>query len=235
MRRTVSAVVAFGLVLGAAPALADVGLAVGGGSMVVPDRSYDPFSQNDNLGVGMLSIRAAPFRKGVLAGLGFEAAYAGGTASDAVWGEFDTNLTLNILSFGPSYRREVTDWFVPYGRLLLSVAWGDVGVKSTADNAVDDSATAFGGSLALGFELLMPRRVLYPDTGRKDAWYKPDNFGVFFEAGYGIYDALVFSRANVPEIEGEGAGKASYRPAGPALGSLSLSGPTIRTGFVANF
>jgi hypothetical protein len=233
--RAISATVASAFVLCAAPAAADVGLAVGGGSMIIPDRSYDPFSQDDNFGVGTVSLRIAPFGKGPLRGLGFETSYAGGTAADGVWGEFDTKLTLNILGFGPSYRREVTDWFVPYARLLLCVAWAAVDVTGQPDNTMSDSATVFGGQVAAGFELLIPRGFLYPDSGRKDAWYKPDNFGVFVEAGYGVFDALVFGRASAPGIPDEEPDRPPHDVTGPTFGTLSLSGPAIRAGFVANF
>ena len=221
-----------------APLAADaleVSVQVGGEAMIVPSKGYDPFSQNDNLGAGSLALGVRPFGRGPLRGLGFELGYAGGTAGDRLWSTFDANLTLNMLNVGASYRWGRFDWFAPYVRLLGTVAWGDVQITKGMYGDLDDHATAFGGSLALGFELCTPRAWLRPDDEENTAWWRPASLGVYLEGGYGKYGALSFSRAGAAPITADDVHKTVYDVAGPALGSLDLSGPTIRAGFVANF
>ena len=102
------------------------------------------------------------------------------------------------------------------------------------NRAISDSDTAFGGSFALGFELVTPRAWLRPDEDDA-AWYRPANLGVYVEAGYGVYGTLGFSKASVPAIESGAVKQQPQEAAGPALGGIGLSGPVIRAGFVANF
>jgi len=212
----------------------EVSVQVGGGSMIIPAKGYDPFSQDDNFAIGSLAVGARPFGRGPLKGLGFEIGYAGGSAADRAWGVFDTSLTLNVFDFGASYRYGRLDWFAPYARLLGSVAWADVSVKNNVYGNLDDSAAVFGGTAVIGFELVTPRAWMHGDDD-DGSWWKPDNFGVYVEAGYGQYGPLTFSRASAPPITLDDVHKTEQPVAGPALGRLSLSGPTIRAGFVANF
>jgi hypothetical protein len=233
MKNFIAAVLALAVMLPLAAHAAGVSVSVGGASMIIPDKGYDPFAGSDAFGLGGLSVGVRPFR-GALRGLGLDFGYSGGGAQDRVWGTFDTSLSLNLLSAGASYHYDRFDWFAPYARLLLSTVWGDVEVKNSIDHGISDSDTVFGGSFALGFELVTPRAWLRPDEDDA-AWYRPASIGVYFEAGYGFYGALVFSKASVPEIESGDVKKPPYEPAGPALGTINLSGPTIRAGFVANF
>ncbi|MDD5708267.1 MAG: outer membrane beta-barrel protein [Kiritimatiellae bacterium] len=233
MKNIIAAVLALAVMLPLATHAAGVSVSVGGAGMIIPDKGFDPFAGNDSFGLGGLAVGVRPFR-GAMRGLGLEVGYAGGSSQDSVWNTFDTSLSLNLLSAGASYRYDRFDWFAPYARLLATVVWGDAEVKTAAGTAISDSATVFGGSLALGFELVTPRAWLRPDDDDA-AWYRPANLGVYLEAGYGFYGALDFSKASVPSIESSDVTKQAQEAAGPALGDVNLSGPTIRAGFVANF
>lgn len=213
----------------------EVGIQAGGGSLIIPSRGFDPFSLNDVLGVGSLSVGVRPIPRGPLHGLGLEIGYLGGSAQDRTWGTFETSLTLNMLSFGASYRYDRPDWFVPYARLLGSVAWGEVDVKGGSSGELSDSAAAYGGTVTVGFELVTPRAWLRPDDDAEGGWWRPRSLGVYLEAGYGLFGNLTFSRAGTPAIPADDERKPEFAVTGPSLGALDLSGPTIRAGFVANF
>ncbi|MBM4370850.1 MAG: outer membrane beta-barrel protein [Deltaproteobacteria bacterium] len=159
----------------------------------VHDDSLGPFSDDDVMMLGQMGVEVF-VGQGFLVGLG----YAGGVQkADVFAGAFDSRLELHEVPVLLRYRYPVFDWLHPYARLGIgpTFARASLAQKSWGGDRLRQWAYGMRGSLGLGAEFLLPRRLFRRSLPEGAGGF---TMGFALEAGYAYRLPLGFHRMRQP-------------------------------------
>ena len=203
-------------------ARADTEVSMRVSSQVVNDSGYAAFSTTTGLtevGLGAARSLATLWRTRVWA----EASYQYGHPVGAPFGgDFNTDVILHTATLGARIELPIWSWLVPEVRAGVGVLLGKMSFADTQTTASGWSDT-FTTYVLGGVELMLPQRWR-GDIGR---W----NWGLLIEGGWVAAGDLHF--VLTPDTPDDKL--VHTKTTSTDFGALSMSGPTVRVGFLMRF
>lgn len=202
-----------------------------GGATFVGKGEQAALSQHDRLGQAELSFGRRLLQLGRAELWGELGAVAGGQANELFGDTLRTELALLSLTAGARVSWPIVSWLVAQGRIGVGPAWGRVELESQG-GSVGTRTSADDWAAGVTTHALAGLQALWRLPGvQRGAASRAPLVGLLLEGGYSLSSDLRFTATLPPRDDAS----LQLPRAGVSLGSINLSGATLRLGATLRF